>query len=72
MNLNIDRFYSSYEDGVDYEVLVNNAMDVIDRGISNGRCGSNHPVLISQHIGSTGIWLGKAEIVVTTLDKWHQ
>lgn len=35
MNLNIDRFYSSYEDGVDYEDLVNNAMDVIDRGISN-------------------------------------
>ena len=37
----------------------------------NGRGGSNHPVLISQHIGSTGIWLGKAEIVVTTPDKWH-
>jgi hypothetical protein len=33
MNLNIDRFYASYENGVDYEDLVSNALDVIDRAI---------------------------------------
>ncbi len=38
MNLNLDRFYGEYENGVDYNELVDKAAAVVDHGIENIPC----------------------------------